>query len=468
MDHENRVEWNIDVGDKSLQILEPKNESILMRLRDKLKALFIRVRRFLKKTWDLGVDDPRRVYHCLKVGLALTLVSFFYYIRPLYDGFGGNAMWALMTVVVVFEYTVGGTLYKCLNRICATFLAGFLALGVNWVAAQSGHRFEPVIMGISLFVIASVTTYSRFIPLVKARYDYGCTIFILTYGLVLVSGYRVENLMDEAMQRLSTIILGTCLCIVISMLVFPVWAGMELHILISSNLNKLANSLDSCVYEYFSDGDEESKNKIEDYRCVLNSKASEESMSDFARWEPAHGEFSFRYPWKIYIKIGSSSRSCAYCIETLISRLDSKNRVPETIRHHVSASCLRLSLSTSDVIRKLSTSVFSMTRSTQMDRAVIEMKNAVQQLQNDVKSLPDLLIRSHTKHELLELIPMVTFISLLIEIASKIGSIIKVVEELAQVAKFRHTEDEREIQNTLAATKIANKEENMKVLQINV
>lgn len=44
----------------------------------------------------------------------------------------------------------GGTLYKCLNRICATGLAGFLALGVHWVASQSGEKFEPIIMGASV------------------------------------------------------------------------------------------------------------------------------------------------------------------------------------------------------------------------------------------------------------------------------------------------------------------------------
>lgn len=41
------------------------------------------------------------------MGVALTLVSLFYYVRPLYDGVRGNAVWAIMTVVLVFEYTVG-------------------------------------------------------------------------------------------------------------------------------------------------------------------------------------------------------------------------------------------------------------------------------------------------------------------------------------------------------------------------
>lgn len=63
-----------------------------------------------RKIQKLGQDDPRRVIHSLKVGLALTLVSIFYYYQPLYSSFGVTAMWAIMTVVVVFEFSVGESL----------------------------------------------------------------------------------------------------------------------------------------------------------------------------------------------------------------------------------------------------------------------------------------------------------------------------------------------------------------------
>nr|XP_043630017.1 aluminum-activated malate transporter 10-like [Erigeron canadensis] len=475
MEKENQVECIIRISDASPEILEPEPQSKLRRIWARPKGLFLRfvtrVWRFLKKAWDLGIDDPRKMFHCLKVGVTLTVVSFFYYINPLYDSFGGNALWALMTVVVVFEYTVGGTLYKSLNRICATSLAGFLALGVHWVARQAGHRFEPIIMGISLFIIASATTFSRFIPQVKARYDYGCTIFILTYGLVLLSGYRVEKLLDVAMERLVTVIIGTCLCIFISMLVCPIWAGTQLHLLVSSNMDKLASSLDSCVAEYFGEADEDSKQKLKDYKHVLSTKASEESMAEFARWEPAHGQFGFRHPWKNYIKLGSSSRSCAYCIEMLVSCLDSRNQVPETIRNHLRASCLSLSSASSNVIRELSTSVSSMTRSTQLYTDIKEMKKAVQQLQDNLQTLPNLSIQSLEekckKHEmpLTEIIQLVSFTSLLIEIASRIGGIVKKVEELADLAEYKLAEDEVELQNTTVLSKITYKDENSTTLQ---
>ncbi|KAI3693712.1 hypothetical protein L1987_76663 [Smallanthus sonchifolius] len=368
MANQNGVEWSIRVGDGSSMVLEPEYENGMKRLWGRLKGLVvrfvIRVWMFLKKAWDLGVDDPSKFFHCLKVGVVLTIVSLFYYLRPLYDGVGGSAIWAVMTVVTIFEYNVGATLYKCLNRICATFLAGFLALGIHWIASHSGHQFEPYIMGMSLFLLASATTFSRFIPVVKARFDYGCTIFLLTYSLVSVSG---------------------------------------------------------CVADYFGHDNEKT---LEGYKCVLNSKASEESMANFARWEPAHGHFNFRHPWKNYLKIGASSRSCAYCIETLTSCMKSKNQVPESIKNHLESACMNLSSSSSNVIRELATIVSTMRRSVRLNMAIEDMKNAVQDLQNDLKSLPDLLIEPHDHKEkyepVLEVIPLVSFASLLIETASRI------------------------------------------------
>ncbi|CAI9762585.1 unnamed protein product [Fraxinus pennsylvanica] len=87
-------------------------------------------------------------------------------------------MWAVMTVVVVFEYTVGATLYKYLNSTIATFLAGILAVGIHWIASRSGEKFEPIVIGVPIFLLASVTTFSRFIPAVKAMFDYGAALLL--------------------------------------------------------------------------------------------------------------------------------------------------------------------------------------------------------------------------------------------------------------------------------------------------
>ena len=51
--------------------------------------------------------DNRRLLHAAKVGLALVLVSLLYMLEVIHDRLGDNAMWAVMTVVVIFEFTAG-------------------------------------------------------------------------------------------------------------------------------------------------------------------------------------------------------------------------------------------------------------------------------------------------------------------------------------------------------------------------
>ncbi|KAJ9173764.1 hypothetical protein P3X46_016870 [Hevea brasiliensis] len=472
------VEWRINVGDGSSKILV--QEAVLAtRAWLGLKGLVFKVRKFWEKAYDVGVNDPRKVVHCLKVGTALTVVSLFYYLRPLYEGFGGNAMWAIMTVVVVFENTVGATIYKSLNRVSGTSLAGLLAFSVHWVACKSGEKFEPLLVGASVFLLASAATFSRFIPSVKQNFDYGAMIFILTFSLVAVSGYRVEKLFELAHERLSTIIIGISSCFLVSMLICPIWAGQELYALVTSNMEKLANSLDCCVAEYFSP-DDSNKNLLA-YKCVLSSKASEESMANFARWEPPHGCFSFKHPWKQYPKIGAAMRNCAYCIEALSSCIDSETQAPEFIKKQLSTACQRVSSNSSSVITELAETIKSMKRSCNIDFLVEEMNSAVEELQQALKSLSKLSIPPESKNitetptsaamdtkvPLMEVMPVVTFASLLIEISSRIKGIVKAVEQLANVAEFKVT-----VQDKCNETQRNNKlqgqqkdEETMKVRQ---
>lgn len=79
----------------------------------KFKSKVMNATKSVKK---IGKDDPRRVIHSLKVGVALTVVSLFYYSRPLYNGFGDAGIWAVLTVVVVFEFTVGESSYHEYNQ----------------------------------------------------------------------------------------------------------------------------------------------------------------------------------------------------------------------------------------------------------------------------------------------------------------------------------------------------------------
>ncbi|KAJ8900431.1 hypothetical protein K2173_025208 [Erythroxylum novogranatense] len=464
-----KLEWKISVDDGTLKkgILTPESgafHGVWVALQFVIKEPICRIRNFLEKAWNLGVAEPKKVIHGLKVGLALSLVSLFYYMRPLYDGFGGNAMWAVMTVVVVFEYTVGATLYKCINRATGTFLAGSLGLGIHWIASHAGDEFEPIILGMSVFILASAATFSRFIPSVKSRFDYGAMIFILTFSLVSISGYRVDKLFEMAHQRLSTIAVGASLCIIITMFFCPTWAGDELHSLIHTNLEKLADSLYGCVVMYFTNNcDDDSSKKMEHYKCVLNSKAAEESLANFVRWEPAHGRFSYRHPWKQYLKVGSALRGCGYCIGTINSSMNSEFEAPDFLKKHLSNACITLSSHASNVLRESATVMATMTKSSNIRSSVGEMQYAVKDLQNAFLSLPNCYLAAKplapldgdsktattTKTTVLsmtEVLPLATLVSLLMETAARIEDIANEVINLAEQADFKPVTSEKPIQ----------------------
>ncbi|CAN1177972.1 Aluminum-activated malate transporter 10 [Linum perenne] len=444
------VEWRINVGDGSSKILVPETSfprKLCLFLKESISGFLFRIWSFLLKAWNLGVDDPRKVVHGVKVGIAITVVSLFYYLRPLNDGVGGNAIWAVITVVVVFENNVGATICKCLNRVFATCIAGLLALGVHWVAKMSGHRFEPVITGVSVFILAFAATFSRFIPTVKARFDYGALIFILTFSFVSVSGYRVEELFDLAHQRLATIIIGTSFCILITMFICPIWAGQELHSLILRNMDKLANSLDGSMDLYFGLSEEETDPdrklgaKSLGYKCVLSSKAAEESFANFGRWEPAHGKFSFKHPWKQYLKIGAALRSCAYCTEALNGCINSETQSPDSVKKHLSEACKIVSSSSSNITRELAKAIQTMRKSSTVDILVKEMGIAVQGLQSSLKSLPESCrekkgSESKDSAALMDMIPLATFASMLIEITGRVESVVREVKELEEMCEF--------------------------------
>ncbi|XP_058084520.1 aluminum-activated malate transporter 10-like [Magnolia sinica] len=469
------LEWRVTISDRSPE--KPAVESswicrAWIGLLGIILALKSKVWRFWEKIRKLAVDDPRRIFHCFKVGLALTLVSLFYYIKPLHDGIGGTAMWAICTVVVVFEYTVGATLSKGLNRGVATLVAGALGFAIHWLASQTGEKAEPVVLGVLVFLIVSTATFFRFVPTVKTRFDYGVLIFILTFSLVSISGYHEEKLFKLARERLCTIAIGGFMCLLVSISICPIWAGEELHHLITCNIEKLANSLDDFFFffldlgyvaEYFNESGSTSDNKepcqkSQGYKSVLNSKTTEESLANLARWEPPHGRCWFRHPWKQYLKIAAAIRCCAYRVEALNGSINSEIKAPEFMKKHLSEACIKLSFQSSMVLKELVTTTKSMSRSSNIEFLVGEMNGAVEDLRSSLKSLPDQVpptllppsieameeetpCISTTKVPLTEVMPLVVLTSLLIEIAGRIQGVVDAVNELAAHANFKPAVD---------------------------
>ncbi|KAJ7527142.1 hypothetical protein O6H91_16G039000 [Diphasiastrum complanatum] len=358
--------------------------------------------------WKVALDDPRRVVHSLKVGVALAIVSLFMLLEQAYDRIGKNAIWAVMTVVVVFEFTAGATLSKGLNRALGTLIAGMLALGVSQLAASAGSIGEPIVVVIAVFTTGVIATFLRFFPKIKARYDYGVVIFLLTFCLIVVAGSRHGDSIQTATDRLLIISIGCSVALATSLFVAPIWAGDDLHSLIASNFYNIAESLEGCVKAYIEEDPSAkgwpAKSVIEEavndpiykgYHSSLLSSQKEESLANFACWEPPHGRFGWRHPWRKYVQIGIALRHCAYSVLALHCCLRSDIQAPKELRAIFQKDISCVGVGAARVLREWGDCVRTMQRM-KTNEVMNQVTKAVKDLQKLLNAHAKLLVDPST------------------------------------------------------------------------
>ncbi|XP_078179628.1 aluminum-activated malate transporter 12-like [Carex rostrata] len=438
------------------------------------------VQRVLQNVWYLvGREDPRRVVHAIKVGLALTLVSFLYIFEPLFDGFGQNAMWAVMTVVVVLEFTAGATLCKGLNRGFGTLCAGSLAFIIEVVAEKPGQTFLAFFVGSSVFIIGFGATYLRFFSKIKRNYDYGVVVFLLTFNLISVSSIREDDVVLLARDRLFTIAIGCGICLFMSLVFFPNWSGEDLHNYTVSKLEGLATSIEACVSLYFDD--QEKDGNIVDvkatnemiskgYQLVLDSKSSDENLAKFASWEPRHSRYR-KYPWQQYVKLGTALRHFGYTAVSLHGCLESEIQTTPSIKGLFRGPCIEVATEVCKVFLDLASSLRVHRRCSHDSD---NLHQALHDLNSAIHSQPRLFLNSKSNHsadkhahinncnevrdqpvlrpslskiamlslEFSEALPFAAFAALLVEMAARLELVIEEVEELGRQASFKEFDED--------------------------
>lgn len=72
---------------------------------------------------QMGKNDPRNIVFAAKMGLALTLISLLVFLKePFYD-LGRYSVWAILTVVVVFEFSIGNSPCSCFTLALKSFFS---------------------------------------------------------------------------------------------------------------------------------------------------------------------------------------------------------------------------------------------------------------------------------------------------------------------------------------------------------
>lgn len=83
-------------------------------------------------------------------------------------------------------------------------------------------------------------------------YEYGFRVILFTFCLIIVSGYRMGNPITTAMDRLYSIAIGGFVAVSVNVLIFPIWAGEQLHRELVNNFDSVADSLEglNCYFTH--------------------------------------------------------------------------------------------------------------------------------------------------------------------------------------------------------------------------
>lgn len=135
-----------------------------------------------------------------------------------------HGQWALLSAMVVMNYTIGSTAVQCMYRIIATVsgaVAGYICL------LAAGRNENAYVLAVLVLVFQVPMWYL----LLGSSYPRIGFISLLTMSVIISTGYtsEAESIFEPVWKRTVTAIIATMVVMLVDQFVWPVWARKRLR-----------------------------------------------------------------------------------------------------------------------------------------------------------------------------------------------------------------------------------------------
>ncbi|KAL2631407.1 hypothetical protein R1flu_016093 [Riccia fluitans] len=361
-----------------------------------LKSMFWGLFMWPLWAWNAMVSQMNLTVISLKSGFAAGLASIICVVEfpPPYNELSSIAIWAVVTIDILYEGNIGLSLSKGVNRVAGTLGAGAVAVFLTQLGPDVPASIYPYYTVFWVFLGGFIFRFLKGIPPLKDQWGYAFTVATIAFHILLLSSYLQPEKVTLPILRFSMILLGFFLASIINLAVRPVYAGDSLHKLVAKNFDTAADILQRCVTEYANYTildhvpDILSGRSIDDkihqsYHEIVMSDSDIDKLLGAVTWEPCHGAFFTGYPWHLYDDITDYLRYTLYDVIALDSCLRASIQAPKDLRDLFSQEMMLIASECSKVLQMLGESIRTMTTFPSVDilctaeEAAIELQNKI-------------------------------------------------------------------------------------------
>ena len=191
----------------------------------------------------------RRIVLAAKVGVAAAITGLLALMPSAHAMSGGKGPWAVITVTIVMQATLGATVSKVVQRCLGTACAAVCAAVAGSAARQLPTPWNMcIVLAAILFCTVALNFTSTSPDPCLANWSYAFFMFYLTFDFLALQAYN--ELVSDSLWRVVMILIGAATALLVAILPPQLNASDLVQLMLADMLRSTATAFEAAVSAY--------------------------------------------------------------------------------------------------------------------------------------------------------------------------------------------------------------------------